>query len=85
MEEPAEVGAPSAAEFQGPRIFMHAPRSEWHPKVHAQGLDKEARQRIMVIKERLHHFGVRTEARKQELHQRLVHSQAAHADLVKDA
>ena len=43
MEEPAEVGAPNAAKFQGPRIFVHAPRYEWHPEVHVQGLDEEAR------------------------------------------
>ena len=84
MEEPGEVGAPSAAEFQGPRIFVHAPRYEWHPEVHVQGLDEEARQRIMAMEELLHRFGVRTEAREQELHRRLVGSQAAHADLVKD-
>ena len=34
VEEPAKVGALSAAEFQGPRIFVHAPRYEWHPEVH---------------------------------------------------
>ena len=34
VEEPAEVGAPSAAEFQGPRIFVHAPHYKWHPEVH---------------------------------------------------
>ena len=43
MEETDEVGAPSAAEFQGPRIFVHAPHYEWHPEVHVQGLDEEAR------------------------------------------
>ena len=43
MEELAEVGAPSAADFQGPRIFVHAPRYEWHLEVHVQGLDEEAR------------------------------------------
>ena len=74
MEEPAEVGAPSAAEFQGPRIFVNAPHYEWHPEVHVQGLDEEARQQIMAIEELLHHFGVRTEAREQEIHQRLVGS-----------
>ena len=74
MEEPAEVGAPSAAEFPGPRIFVHAPRYEWHPKVHVQGLDEEAHQRIMAIEELLHRFGIRTEAREQELHRRLVGS-----------
>ena len=26
VEEPVEVGAPGAAEFQGPRIFVHAPQ-----------------------------------------------------------
>ena len=34
VEEVAEVGAPSAAEFQGPRIFVHARHYEWHPEVH---------------------------------------------------
>ena len=62
VEEPAEVDAPSVAEFQGPRIFVHAPRYEWHPEVHVQGLDEEARERIMAIEELLRHFGVRTEA-----------------------
>ena len=84
VEEPIEVGAPSAAEFQGPRIFVHAPRYEWHPEVHVQGLDEEARQKIMAMEELLHRFGVTTEAREQELYRRLVGSQAAHAGLVKD-
>ena len=38
----------------------------------------------MAMEELLHHFGVRTEAREQELHRWLVGSQAVHADLVKD-
>ena len=38
----------------------------------------------MVMEELLHRFGLRTEAREQELHRRLVGSQAVHADLVKD-
>ena len=32
MEEPVEIGAPGVAEFEGPRIFVHAPRYEWHPE-----------------------------------------------------
>ena len=36
------------------------------------------------MEELLHCFGVRTKAREQELHRRLVESQVAHADLVKD-
>ena len=44
MEEPTEVGALGAAEFQGRRIFVHAPRYECHLEVHVQGLDEEARQ-----------------------------------------
>ena len=32
VEEPTEVVAPNAVEFQGPRIFVH----EWHPEVHVQ-------------------------------------------------
>ena len=43
VEESTEAVAPSAAEFQGPRIFAHAPKYEWHPEVHVQGLDEEAR------------------------------------------
>ena len=74
VEELAEVGAPSTAEFQGPRIFVHAPRYEWHPEVYVQGLDEEARQRIMAIEGLLHRFGVRTKAQEQEIHQWLVDS-----------
>ena len=51
VEEPAEVGAPSAAEFQGPRIFVHAPRYAWHSDVHVQGPDEEACQRIVAMEE----------------------------------
>ena len=84
VEKPTEVVSPGAAEFQGPRICVHAPRYEWHPEVQVQGLDEEAHQRNVVMEELLHRFGVRTKAREHELHQRLVQSQAAHADLVKD-
>ena len=49
-----------------------------------QGLDEEARQWIAVMEELLHRFGVRTEVRELELHQRLVESQAMYASLVKD-
>ena len=62
VEEPVEVSAPGAAEFQGPQISVHAPRYEWHLEVDVQGLDEEARQRIMAIEGLLHRFGVRTEA-----------------------
>ena len=34
VEEPADVGATGAAEFQGPRIFVHLHWYEWHPEVH---------------------------------------------------
>ena len=34
---------PSAAEFQGPRILVHAPRYEWHLEVNVQGLGEEVR------------------------------------------
>ena len=74
MEESAEVGAPSVAEFQGPRTSVHASRYEWHPEVHVQGLDEEARQRIVVMEELLHHLSVRIEAQEQELHGWLVES-----------
>ena len=50
-----------------------------------QGLDEETRQRIVAMEGLLHWFGVRTEAREQELHQWLEESHAAaFADLVKD-
>ena len=62
---------------------MYAPRYECHPEVHVQGLEEEAHLRIMAIEELLHRFGVRTKTQEQELHRRLVESQAAHADLVK--
>ena len=62
VEEPTEVVLPSAAKFQGPRIFVHAPRYEWHLEGHVQGLDEEARQWIMAMQGFLHQFGVRTEA-----------------------
>ena len=84
VEEPAEVVAPGAAEFQGPRIFVHKPRYDWHLEVHVQGLDEEVRQWVVAMEGLLHRFGVRTEAREQEQHRWLVESWAAHADLVKD-
>ena len=68
MEEQAEVVAPGAAEFQGPRIFAHAPRYEWHLEVHVHGLDEEARQQTVAMEALLHHFCVMTEVREQELH-----------------
>ena len=43
VEEPIEAIALGVAEFQGPRIFVHAPRYEWHLEVRVQGLDEEAR------------------------------------------
>ena len=62
VEEPAKAVAPGVVEFQGPRIYVHAPRYEWHLEVCVQGLDEEARQRIVVIEGLLHRFGVKTEA-----------------------
>ena len=38
----------------------------------------------MAIEGLLHHFGVKTKAHKEKLHQRLAESQVAYADLVKD-
>ena len=43
VEESTEAVAPSTAEFQGPRISVHAPKYEWYLEVHVQGLDEEAR------------------------------------------
>ena len=43
IEELAKTMVPSATEFQGPRIFVHAPRCKWHSEVHVQSLDEEAR------------------------------------------
>ena len=34
VEEPDEAMIPGATEFHSPRIFVHAPRCEWRPKVH---------------------------------------------------
>ena len=33
VEEPAKALVRGAPEFQGPWIFVHAPRYEWHPEV----------------------------------------------------
>ena len=68
VEELVEAVAPGAAEFQGPRIFVHPTRYKWHPEVHVQGLDEEACHWIVAIEGLLHRFGVRTEAREQKLH-----------------
>ena len=84
VEEPVEVGAPGAAEFQGPRIFMHAPQYEWHPEVHIQGQDEEARQRIVLIEELLHRFGCRAKVREEELRLRLDEEQASYATFTKE-
>ena len=49
--------------------------------MHVQGLGEEARQWIVAIEGLLHRFGVKTEARELELHQRLIESQATYVDL----
>ena len=49
VEELAEVVTPGVAEFLSPRIFVHEPQYEWHPEVHVQGLDEEARQWIVAM------------------------------------
>ena len=72
------------ATFEGPRIFVHAPRYEWCPEVRVQGQDEEARWRIVLIEELLHRFGYRTEVREEELCQRLDEVQPSYASLVKE-
>ena len=71
VQEPSEAVVMHEATFEGPRIFVQAPQYKWHLEVHVQGQDEEARWRIVLIEELLHHFGYRTEAREEELCQRL--------------
>ena len=72
------------AAFEGPRIFVHAHRYEWHLEVRVQGQDKEARWRIVSIEELLHYFGCRMEVREEELCQQLDEVQASYASLAKE-
>ena len=76
VQEPSEVVVMREAAFEGPRIFVHAPRYEWRPEVRVYGQDEEAKRRIVSIEELLHRFGCRMEAREEELRQRLDEVQA---------
>ena len=84
VQEPSEAVVMREAAFEGPRIFVHAPRYEWRPEVRVQGQDEEARWRIVSMEELLHRFGCRTEAREEELCQRLDEVQASYASLAKE-
>ena len=66
VQEPSEVVVTREAAFEGPRIFLHAPQYKWRPEVRVHGQGEEARWRIVLIEELLHHFGCRTEAREEE-------------------
>ena len=84
MQEPSEAVVTRQAAFEGPRIFVHAPRYEWRPEVCVHGQGEEARRRIVSIEELLHCFGCRREAREEELCQRLDEVQASYASLAKE-
>ena len=84
VQEPSEAVVTREVAFEGPRVFVLAPRYEWHSEVRVQGQDEEARRRIVSIEELLHHFGCRTEAREEELCQWLDEVQASYASLVKE-
>ena len=71
VEEPEDAIMAAGAAFNEPRIFVSAPHYEWHQVVHVQGQDEEARQRIVGLEQLVHRFGCRTEAREEELRQRL--------------
>ena len=65
---PQEVHPPQEALFGDRRIFVHAPQFHWHD--YSQGamdVDRDARNQIMDLADRLHTFGRRTEAREMEL------------------
>ena len=84
VEEPLEAVVMSEVAFEGLRIFVHAPQYEWHPEVHIQGQDEEARQRIVLIEELLHRFGCRAKVREEELRLRLDEEQASYATFTKE-
>ena len=56
VQEPSEAVVTREAAFEGPRIFVHAPRYEWRLEVRDHGQDEEL----------LHRVGCRTEAREEE-------------------
>ena len=84
VQEPSEAVVMWEAAFEGPRIFVHASRYEWRPEVRVQGQDEEGRRRILSMEALLHRFGCMTEAREEELCQRLDEVQASYASLAKE-
>lgn len=84
VEEPSDTIVVGDAAFGGLRIFTHAPQFEWRPKVHVQGQDEEALQRIEEIEELLHRFGCKMEAQQLELYQRLEKVQTRQIILAKE-
>ena len=72
MEEPETGLVPQAQAqpvvglFGDQHIFMNVPQYHWHVQG-AVGADDEARQHIVALAQRLHHFGHRTEERELEL------------------
>ena len=65
---PQEVHPPQKALFGDRRIFVHVPQFHWHD--YGQGamdVDREAKNQIIDLADRLHTFGHRTEAQEMEL------------------
>ena len=65
---PQEVHPPQEALFSDKRIFVHAPQFHWHN--YGQGamyVDRDAKNQIMTLADRLHEFGRWTEAHEMEL------------------
>ena len=68
---PQAQAQPVAGLFGDQRIFVNAPQYHWHVQG-AVSADDEARQHIVALAQRLHHFGHRTEERELELWQMLL-------------
>ena len=56
---PQAQAQPVAGLFGDQRIFVNAPQYHWHVQG-AVGADDEAKQHIVALAQRLHHFGHRT-------------------------
>ena len=83
MQELSEAVVTREVAFEGPRIFVHAPRYKWRPEVRVHGQDEEAKRRIVSIEELLHCFGYRMEAREEELRQGLDEVQASYCRILR--
>ena len=65
---PHEVHPPQEALFGDKRIFVNSPQFHWHDYCQgAMDVDRDARNQIMELADRLHQFGCRTEACEMEL------------------